>query len=419
MNWAFSRQTPRATRSGRACRAARRCTTPARDRIARREHRDVRNLGHARLLHRVARHFTAPRIGAEHRQLAPAAIVREWTPRMERAAGRRVERIGNLARDRGAHRAGHREVRHGCEQHPRVRMPGQLEQAPCRRKFDDAAQVHHPDPVCDVVHDGEIVRDEEVREPHAPLQIAHQVQYLRLHRDVQRRSRLVAHQEARLGGERARDRDALPLSPGELVRIFATVRSGKAHLREKRGNICLDLDPRSAGREGKERLRDDVGHSPARIQARVGVLKDHLHAAPRRPLHRRRASLHAGPCDDVTVERNGPPRRRVESHHQPGDRRLPASGFAHEPERLPALDREAHPVHRLEQHTRCPLEQSVEPRRRNVERARDVDELEQRRWLVAHRRHSFTRQHAARVVRTSASSGSSLRQRSTARGHRG
>ena len=45
----------------------------------------------------------------------------------------------------------------------------------------------------------------------------------RLHRDVERRRRLVADQKLRLGGERARNRNALSLAAGELVRIFDAV----------------------------------------------------------------------------------------------------------------------------------------------------------------------------------------------------
>ena len=71
--------------------------------------------------------------------------------------------------------------------------------------------------------DGEIVRNEQIREAHATLQIAHQIQHLRLHRDVERRRRLVADQKLRLGGERARNRNALSLAAGELVRIFDAV----------------------------------------------------------------------------------------------------------------------------------------------------------------------------------------------------
>ena len=48
----------------------------------------------------------------------------------------------------------------------------------------------------------------------------------------------------------------------------------------------------------EDRLGDDVGDAPARIEARVGILEDHLHAAPRRALR------------GAGRSRRRPPRRR-------------------------------------------------------------------------------------------------------------
>ena len=70
-----------------------------------------------------------------------------------------------------------------------------------------------------MLHHREIVRDEDVGEAEAPLQVAQQVEHLRLDRDVERRDRLVADDQLRLDRERAGDRDALALAAGELVRI--------------------------------------------------------------------------------------------------------------------------------------------------------------------------------------------------------
>ena len=48
------------------------------------------------------------------------------------------------------------------------------------------------------------------------LQLDEQVEDRRLHGDVERRGRLVADDELRVAGERARDRDALLQPAGEL-----------------------------------------------------------------------------------------------------------------------------------------------------------------------------------------------------------
>ena len=62
------------------------------------------------------------------------------------------------------------------------------------------------------------------------LQLLHQVQDLRLHRDVERRGRLVADQELRLAGQRPGDRDALALTTGEFVRVAVVMLRGQADL---------------------------------------------------------------------------------------------------------------------------------------------------------------------------------------------
>ncbi len=92
-----------------------------------------------------------------------------------------------------------------------------------RRDLDETAEVHHADAVRHVAHDREVVADEQVGEPEAVLQVAHQVEDLRLHRHVERGGRLVADDEFGIAGKRARDRDALALSAGEFVRIFHPV----------------------------------------------------------------------------------------------------------------------------------------------------------------------------------------------------
>ena len=76
---------------------------------------------------------------------------------MKCASARRVERIRDLAGDRGSRLARHREIRNRGEQHPRVRMLRGGEQATCRRELDDAAEIHHTDAVGDVMNDREIV----------------------------------------------------------------------------------------------------------------------------------------------------------------------------------------------------------------------------------------------------------------------
>ncbi len=65
--------------------------------------------------------------------------------------------------------------------------------------------------------------------------------------DVERGGRLVGHQQPRLGGQRDRDRDALPHAAGELPRVGAQrlLRVGDAHRVQQLappGSRASDLD---------------------------------------------------------------------------------------------------------------------------------------------------------------------------------
>ena len=92
-----------------------------------------------------------------------------------------------------------------------------------RPDLDDLAEVHDGDAVGDVAHDRQIVRDEEVRQAEAALQLLEQVDDLRPDRHVERRHRLVEHDQLRVERERARDADALALAARELVRVAVRV----------------------------------------------------------------------------------------------------------------------------------------------------------------------------------------------------
>src|SRR3546814_1654260 len=109
-------------------------------------------------------------------------------------------------------------------------MPRAAEQGARLAPLDEAAKIHDADEVGDVIDYGEIVADEKVSEAQLALEPLHQVQDLRLHRDVERRGRLVANQELRVAGQSAGDGDALALPAGELVRELRAVRRRQPHL---------------------------------------------------------------------------------------------------------------------------------------------------------------------------------------------
>ena len=131
-------------------------------------------------------------------------------------------------------------------------------------------------------HHGQIVADEQIGQPKRARQLGQQVEDLRPDRHVQRRDRLVQHDQVGLDDQRAGDGDALALAAGELVDVLVGVRGGQADRRQRLGDR---RGPRGAGRrtvEQVERLGDQPGDAVARVEAAVGVLEHHLHPPPHR-----------------------------------------------------------------------------------------------------------------------------------------
>ena len=81
--------------------------------------------------------------------------------------------------------------------------------------------------------------DEEIGEVALLLQVAQQIDDLRLHRHVERAGRLVEHDELRLQHHGARDGDALALAAGELVRVAVLGQSDRGPTSFKRGADAL------------------------------------------------------------------------------------------------------------------------------------------------------------------------------------
>ena len=77
----------------------------------------------------------------------------------------------------------------------------------CWGLLDDPPEVHDRHAVAHVLHNRQVVRDEEVGEPHRLLELDEQVDDLRLDRHVERRGRLIAYDEC---GSTARAR-AMPM----------------------------------------------------------------------------------------------------------------------------------------------------------------------------------------------------------------
>src|SRR6202023_197229 len=167
------------------------------------------------------------------------------------------------------------------------------------RDLDDAPEIHHADAVRHVPDHGEVVADEEVGEAELVLQVAHQVEDLGLHGDIERGGRFVADDELGFGGERPGDRYALPLPAGKFVWIFPAVVGVQAdqgqEFADPRLNVVLALDQI----EGSDRLGNNGIDPKPRVEARIGVPEDNLNAAAQPPTRLRLPGVgHRNPVDD-------------------------------------------------------------------------------------------------------------------------
>src|SRR5258708_24514091 len=209
-----------------------------------------------RRLVQVTRDQRAVRHGPECGFISAAALEGLWASRVEVAAGRPVDRAWDIALedDPRPRRAGLRD-RHRGQQGLRVGVPGRGENLTFVAQFDDLAEIHHGNPMGDVLDDREIVADEQQRQTQLALQVLQQVDDLRLDGNIERGDGLVAHDQVRFGSERPRDGDALALAAGELVGPAVRGVARQAHLVEER------LDPRGhvGGRFGKAEVADRLG----------------------------------------------------------------------------------------------------------------------------------------------------------------
>src|SRR3981189_1893759 len=214
------------------------------------------------------------------RLLRPAAIEHEWTPCVEAASARWIDRTRHIALQdhRGADRPGLRH-RYGREQRLGVGMLRRGEDLLPGRHLDDLAEIHDCDTVRHVLDDRQIVADEEQREAELLLQILQQVYDLRLDGDVERRDRLVADDQFGLRRECPCDADALALTAREFVRPAVQRVAWQAHGVHQRRNSRLEFGGRPGEAEIAYWLGQDIAHAHARIETGERILEHHLHAA--------------------------------------------------------------------------------------------------------------------------------------------
>ena len=145
-----------------------------------------------------------------------------------------------------------------------------------RRFLHFAAGIHHQHAFGDLRHHPQIVGDENDGGAHPLLELAHQIEDLRLNGHIERGGRLVGDQELRVAGERHGDHHPLPHAAGELMRIFAhaPLRLGDADQSQHLHRTSLRrLSAKTLMQP--QRFADLAADREDRIEARHRLLEDH------------------------------------------------------------------------------------------------------------------------------------------------
>ena len=84
--------------------------------------------------------------------------------------------------------------------------------------LDDSARPHHDDTIAQQAHHIQIMRHKQIAHAHGLFQVVQQIQDHRLHRNIERRGRLVENDQLGVQRDGARDADAGFLSTLQLMR---------------------------------------------------------------------------------------------------------------------------------------------------------------------------------------------------------
>src|SRR5438876_1039907 len=140
----------------------------------------------------------------------------------------------------------------------------------------------------------------------------------------------------------ALDRNAL--AAGKFVRVFQSVIGVQADEIEQFADACPNVGLALDQVEGADRLRDDGVDPEARIEARIGILKNHLDAAAQfLPRLRLLRIGHRYAVDDHATGT-----RWQQPDHHARYRGLAGAGFADQRKGLAAPDVEGDAIDRLE-----------------------------------------------------------------------
>ncbi len=141
--------------------------------------------------------------------------------------------------------------------------------------LDEVAQVHNTNRVGDVLNNGQVMRDEQIGQTKLLLQVAQEVDDLRLNGNVKCGNRLIAENEIRIQRKRTSDTNSLTLTAGELMRIAMLMLLTKAASFHDAGDIIIKIFLRNDA-VLTDCLADDLADGKSRRKAGIRILEDDL-----------------------------------------------------------------------------------------------------------------------------------------------
>ena len=182
--------------------------------------------------------------------------------------------------------------------------------------LDQRTFVHDRGSLAELPDYRQIVRDHDQREAAVVPEIEEEIDDLGLNRCIERRNRLVQHDELRARREGARDGDALSFTTGERVWEGGFSPCRKADPIEDLTYPCAAI-PGAAYAVGGQWFGDDGSDPEARIKRGPGVLKYRLEVAPEGPNPAFREI-----ADDLTTEAHDAAVWTFDREQQPRQRAL-------------------------------------------------------------------------------------------------
>src|SRR5579864_2978782 len=213
----------------------------------------------------------------DRRRLAEAALDAEGAARVELAALGQVDEVWRQALDgEQAMSPAGVDSRHRAEQRPGIGMLRAFEDLLGGSLLDDLARVHDEHALAQAGDDSEVVGDENDRRTGLLVEVAQQLEDLRLHGHVECGRGLVGDQQVGLVREAHGDHGALTHPATELMRevVDTALSIRDTHLPEQIDAPAFNIVVGDLV-VGVHRLVDLITDAEHRVQRAQGVLEDH------------------------------------------------------------------------------------------------------------------------------------------------